>query len=451
LQKKCVKRKNTGRGTVMKKFFAVVLFSMLLLTGCLRDATGPSEITDAHAENGQIELPAAESEETEISDEEPKEQPEARPDVIFALRKSDEKDLPEDVVIGGELADAIAQAVLEQIGESELLVRVLYVGIPEYYSGSALHVEYEAYPKDCDRLSLQTRLTDGMQLEIARENGGYAPGVPRVQNEYTEERIETLKRICREENFPQTGMETSLFLDRESRICLIHNGEILVTDRRFTENVNELQDKVVWQGVGDTVVLLSHETRYYFDPFRIHVSRDSGKTWTETLPELAPLGKNGQHSELSFLNARIQIRENGQIFIFTATNLASLNIFTVPADSTEAILLFREQIGGYETTALVDAGMISDKRGYVTLMHPRYAGSNGIYRTTDGGTTWVRCIVPMPKECTDVWSMCLFMPQVQSEWLEWTMVGTWNTGSCTYASHDGGWTWEIVETTSTNG
>jgi len=439
---------------VMKRLFAALLCASLLLTGCMRDADGEEkiprdtapadqmnpdsaqlpDITDAPGETEQPEQPGT-------ADEDHREPVTVMPDVIFALRKTDRKDLPEDVIIGDELADAIARTVLEQIGEPELLIRVLYAGIPEYYSGSDLHVEYEVYPKDCRKLSLQTRLTDGMQLEIARENGGYAPGVPRV---YDKDRIEALKAICREGNSTQPESDVSLFLDRESRICLVYNGEILVTEQHFYENVNELNSAAVWDAEGGIIVLLAHESRYYSDPFSIHVSRDGGKTWTKTVPELEPLGKNGQHSELCFLEARIQIRENGQIFLFTGTNLASLNVFTVPADSDEALLLFREQIGGYETTALVDAAMISDMRGYITLMHPKYAASNAIYRTTDGGLTWVRCSVPMPEACTNVWEMRLFLPQVQSEWLEWTMLGTWENGSCVYASHDGGWTWEFA-------
>ena len=193
---------------------------------------------------------------------------------------------------------------------------------------------------------------------------------------------------------------------------------------------------------GNTAVLVAREGYYYSEPFAVWVSRDGGVSWNKTVPELKPLGTNGQHSELNFTDGRIQIKEDGRVFIFTCTNLASLNVLTVPADSDEAVLLFREQIGGYETTPLVDAAMISDKRGYITLMHPKYAASNAIYRTIDGGLTWVRCQVPMPAECTNVWEMRLYLPEVQSEWLEWTMVGTWDDGSCVYESFDGGWTWQ---------
>ena len=133
-----------------KKIFAVVLCAMLLLAGCRNDPEGDPKIppdTDAPEtagdENaaGSVKNTDTESEKEEITDAEQVQQITAVPDVIFALSEVNSRDLPEDAVIGDALADAIARTVLEQIGEPELLIRVLYVGIPEYYSGTDLHVE----------------------------------------------------------------------------------------------------------------------------------------------------------------------------------------------------------------------------------------------------------------------------------------------------------------------
>jgi len=441
----------------MKKQIIAALCAIFLLTGCTHDtdiSDGMSQANDGETyiseteetsalskEQEQPEIPGTETEDNKIPENEDIQPATITPDVIFSLRQIDMDNLPEEIVLDDKLAEAISKAIFEQTG-LDILARVLYIGTPEYYAGTDLHVEYEAYPKDCEKISYQTRLMDGLQLQITCENGEYKTGIPRVDDK---ERIETLQSIYQNQNTIPTGAEVSLYLNKENKVCIINNGETIITNQYYKSNVNDLSQLVLWQTDGDTIVLLASESRYYGDPFSIHVSRDGGKTWKETVPELAPLGKNGQHAELGFSDGRIQITESGQIYIFTGTNLASLNILTVPADSDEAVLLFREQIVGYETTALVNAAMISDKRGYVTLTHPRYEGANSIYRTTDGGYTWVRCSVPVPEECTNVWDMRLHMPEVQKEWLEWTMVGTWETGSCTYVSYDGGWTWEIVE------
>ncbi len=416
-----------GEYVVMKKMRSIlsllltVTMLLGLLAGCGEDIAS-SGYTEAETEQMQ--------------------QPDEMPEVVFSLRQIYIDELPTGVAPDDALADAIAQAVCEQIGGFAILVRVLNIVCPEYEGSTDLYVEYEAYPMGCERFSDRTRLMEGLQVVITRKNGAYMPGVARVQDE---KRIEALQAVCRVGNFEMPGEEESLYLNKENKVCLLYNGERLETEQYFKDTIDDLDRQILWQTAGDTIVLLACESQYYKEPFRIHVSRDGGKTWKETVPELAPLGKNGQHAELGFSAGRIQIMESGQVYIFTGTNLASLNVLTVPADSNEAVLLFREQISGYETTALVDAAMISAERGYVTLAHPKYPASNAIYRTTDGGLTWVRCSVPMPEACTNSWDMRLSLPVAQNEWLEWTMVGSWESGTCTYASYDGGWTWEIIE------
>lgn len=435
----------------------LLLLAALLLCGCTPEESAnmenSGEITESKeiaetgdiAENEEITESGdtAETGETaaaEVPPEETKPEEEAQislPDMVLSLRRVDEAELPDGLTEDAAFLETVARAIYEQTEGLGISVRIPAI-IP---TPGAYYIEYEAFPRG-ERCCMDTYLGRTLQVCVNETDGVYSIGQPAMIDTDGLNTLRTsLVEYRKNEN---TVMENGIFLEDGSRICLVIDGEVIRTDLSFRAGIEWLGDLVVTAKEGDTIVVVSSEDRYYETGFSVSVSRDGGGTWTTTVPELAPLGQNGQHAEKGFTACRIQIREDGSVYIFTGTNLASMTVLKVPADSHEAQVLFREQIGGYETTSLADAAMVTETRGYYTLAHPKYAASNAIYRTTDGGETWVRCSVPMPEGCEDPWEMKLCMPEAVTEWLEWRMKGVWDTGECTYASYDGGWTWEIV-------
>lgn len=435
----------------MKKvIFAAVILS-LMFSGCVRkidesrlhdltdDVKNMHGITETQIGNGDAKESSANvggrkaAEEFRI----------VLPDVVYSIREAALEWIPEGLELNENLSEAIACSVLELTGTSDVTARVTSIIDPNDSERDFLYAYYELYPKGAAFCS--SNLLDAfMQAKIViGENGDYVAGEQYINPSLTKALEDSRKYLA--SNLTEPGKSDFVYLDSESRICISQNGEFYTTDLYYKGNIGSLTERCMVKRGGDSIILLSCEDTFYASPFRITVSRDGGMTWHTDIPELAPIGKYIHHAELGFTAAEIQFMPDGQIYIFIGTNLASMTVLTVEAGETEASVLFREQIGGYETTALVNAAMVNENRGFYTLAHPKYTASNAIYRTTDGGNSWVRCSVPMPEECTDPWSMTLYLPYQPDGAAkhEWHMYGEWFGGACTFVSYDGGWSWNI--------
>ena len=437
----------------MKKMIFTLLLAAAMLAGCMR------ELDESRLPERTNEVPeetASETEATVVLTEAETDAPQSPyktveipeivlPEIVYSIRDVDLELIPEGLEFSEDLTEAIACAIYEQTCDPDFTARVTSIIDPKVSGQEYFYVYFELYPKGAvfcpDNL-----LNASMNAKIVRgENGDYIPDEQYI-NPTT---ISSLKRNKQhiESILAEPGKFDFLYLDSDNRICISHSGTSFTTDLYYKGNIGSLSESCIIKWDGDTGILLSCEDKGYSSPYRITVSRDGGETWHTTYPQLEPLGKDGQHAELGFTASRIQFMDDEQIYIFIGTNLASMTVLTVEAGENEAAVLFRQQIGGYETTSLVDAAMVNENRGFYTLAHPKYAASNAIYRTTDGGSSWIRCAVPMPEKCTTPWEMRLYLPY-QPEGVGksvWYMEGEWDTGRCTYISEDGGWTWAISE------
>lgn len=432
----------------MKKTIFSLLLVLSMLAGCAKEideVNSPAELT----ENTQKTDHAAETSEenTLLTESEDTAEPLPEidlPKIVYSIRETDLDLIPEGLEIDETFNASLSNAIFEQTGIADITARIRILQNSQVDGLKYIFADYEIYPKDaeiCEKNCLYF-LNVGMELN---ENGLYEPGTPG----FIDEEGPSILRENYEIYLKDSGNSVNsdfIFLDDDSRICFRSGERTAATDLVYKGNISELEKHCVIESDGDTIAVLSREDSFFSTPLKISLSRDGGNSWSTHTPELSPLGKNNQHVEAGFSAAKIQFMPDGQIYFFIGTNLASMTVMTVEPESNEVKVLFREQIAGYETTALVDAAMVNETRGFYTLTHPKDAVCNAIYRTTDGGENWVRCSVPVPKEARKYFSMALHLPY-QPEGAAtsvWYMKGEWDTGECTYISEDGGWTWSIV-------
>ncbi|MGN1410341.1 MAG: WD40/YVTN/BNR-like repeat-containing protein [Eubacteriales bacterium] len=367
------------------------------------------------------------------------------PAVTFALRNIDMEELPDTVELNADLSDAIAKAISEDFPDLSLIVRVRYLQCWEEDGATRVDAECEIYlcdEKGTDEVGTfeATKLMGSTYIGLAyTPKEGYSHAEPSITD--TDAVSDIIRNLSEYKNNPMTE-ESTLYLDSENRVWIRTPDGDIKTELFYKENINAINNHIVWCMEGDTVIVCGMESSYFDEEMKIGVSRDGGKSWNTMTPELEPIGIN---AEKGFSRCIIQLMDDGRAYIFLGTNLASLTVLTIAPDTDAADVLYREQIAGYETTALTEAAMVSQNRGFCTLSHPKYAGSNGIYRTTDGGESWIRCYVPLPDEVEDPWNMQLHLPYQTEEGATWYMKGEWGSGECLYVSEDGGWTWNITE------
>lgn len=357
-------------------------------------------------------------------------------DVIFSLRESDLACFSEETLNDPDFADAIARTALDDIGNYSMTLRVTYM----YSQESKFSGSYEVYRAE-DEIN-QTNLLGKLYFDLTSTADGYVRGEQTVIDGEACSRIRT-----KLENGTYSVIETGTYLslDHDNRIILhTVDGVTIPTELFFTDSIDDIEVCNLVYADGDSILICGRENRYYSIPLTVSISRDGGQSWHTDTPALKPLGTNGLNTEAGFSKGIIQRMDDGRFYIFLNTNLSSMTVLSIPADSDEVQVLFREQIGGYETTSLVDAAMVTETRGFYTLAHPKYAASNAIYRTTDGGVTWIRCSVPMPDEVSDPWTMELHLPWQEEDGPTWYMKGVWDGGDCEYISYDGGWTWSFT-------
>ncbi len=429
---------------------AMLLLTVCLgLSGCMHTYEPVnSESNESCADIPELHETAVETEsDTAAQTYEESEAELTLPEIIFSLDDGTEQELRESIEDNEEFISALAEEASVKFSGHGIKLRLIYLyrsitagGEADYYSGS-----YEAYRAD-DEISPANYIgASSFSFEYS-DVQGYIVSDSVVVTENDEIIRRRLKYGY------QTDEESEVYfsLDGENRILLHKDGAIIETELYYYGSIGSVYDCNLVSVSGDDILICGREGMFFSTPTKISVSRDGGESWTTTIPTLEPLGADGQHIEAGFSEGIIQHTDDGEFFVFLNTNLSSMTVLKVPAGSCEAEVSFRAQIGGYETTSLIDAAMVSETRGFYTLAHPKYAASNAIYRTTDGGMSWVRCSVPMPEQVSDPWTMALYLPErrlPQSD-IEWSMRGVWDGGECVYFSDDGGWTWYIADPVS---
>lgn len=426
----------------IKYVIAAFLLCCLALSGCREGdvVNNNEEITPV--DDTEVIQPE-ETRQTEVTPEDilPEETQPVLPDVVLSLRDAEIEELPDTLELNDELSDAIAKAVAEKLPGLSICVRVTYLQCWEEGGATRFDAEYEVYPAgDTPCLFPAGSCMGSSHVGLAyTPNEGYVSAEPVIIDINAEADI---TRKLSEYEKDSSAEKEYLYLDKEKRVWIHTLDGDIATEHFYKDVINFLDYCVVWFMEGETIVVCGMESCYYNEALKISISRDGGENWTVTVPELEPIGI---HLENGFSKCIIQLMENGRVYIFLGTNLASLTVLAISPETDEVDVLYRTQIEGYETTALTDAAMVNESRGFCTLSHPKYAGSNGIYRTTDGGESWLRCYVPVPDEVADPWDMQLYLPYQTEAGVVWYMKGEWGSGECLYTSEDGGWTWKIIE------
>ena len=438
----------------MKKMLFTLLLAAAMLAGCTEEIDEmnlPEQLSAIPEEypwesDSTAALTEAETD-TMLSPAETEKFPEiVLPKIVYSIRDTDLELIPEGLVTDEKFTGYLSTAIFEQTGIGEITARITILQNSQADGLKYIFADYEAYPTGAEICEKNCLYFMNVGLEL-NESGLYSPGTPMI----IDEEGPSLLQENYEEFIKSAGSSAEsdcIFLDNDSRICFRRGGTTAATTLSYKGSIYDLEKNFVIESSGNVIAVISREDSFYSTPLKISLSRDGGSTWTTHTPELEPLGKNNQHLETGFSAAKIQIMPDGQIYFFIGTNLASMTVMTIEPDGDNLKVLFREQIDGYETTALVDAAMVNETRGFYTLTHPKETICNAIYRTTDGGENWVRCSVPVPKEAKKHFSMKLYLPY-QPEGTPtsvWYMKGEWDTGECLYVSEDGGWTWAITET-----
>lgn len=420
----------------MKKLL-IILCALCCLTvaGCTK--------TDENDETADTNV--NETEDISESETTAEEETVPMPEVFLALRDADIAHYPDDFSPDEEFVEAVSAELAEKLPDLPICARVVYIYSWAENEIQRYSIDCEIYPIGAE-IRLDNLLYSPFNIELVRTEDGYIVSTEPawIDEEAPEAVRENYEKYSSDER-ETTDDSEYLHLDKENRVILhLESGDVR-TEMICVEGVYSLENINLYYVDGDTILICGQ--RDNSTPFTISVSRDGGETWHTETPTLERLEANGFYSEAGFSVGKIQMKEDGDFYIFLGAGLASVTILKIPSESDEINVLFHELIEGYAETALKEAAMVTDTLGFFTLNHPKADAANAIYRTTDSGETWVRCGVPMPDECRKAGEMTLYLPYQTKEENVWYMKGVWGNGECVYISEDDGLTWGIMEIT----